>query len=309
MKICKEKTIYDIVHIIKVRYINRSIDKVVKSFINLYYPLKFKILNNKIMKKKEKEKENQKVIVSLTAIPSRIDRLHLVIKSILLQSMRPDKIILCLIRGEFPEEYVLPKSLIELLSSDFEINWCEENLMPHNKYYYTMKKYPDSIIITIDDDGFYRKNLIRDLIRSYERYPEAISCARAHKIKFTDNGEILPYKKWEYETTMSNKPSHYLMATGVGGVLYPPNAFDKRAFNSNQIKKLSLKADDVWLKAMEILCDKKVVLMPVKYKYVIGINHAETINLMNENVQGSRNDKYIAETFKEYRIKKEQFEK
>lgn len=292
--------ILEFIHKVYFRTICGTLDKIVQKVINKWYPQKFEKYNINCY---EKRNVHPRIIVSLTTFPKRIETVHYVIESILMQSIIPDKIILCLIKNEYPENYELPESLTKLLSDRFEIVWGDENLRPHNKYFYTMQKYPDDIIITVDDDGFYRKNLIKKLLKSYNRYPKAVSCIRAHRMKFAKDGSVLPYNKWDYETLTFNKPSHKLLATGVGGVLYPPHALDKRAFDKERIKKLCWKADDIWLKVMEILNDTPVVVVPSIYKYVIAINHAEEgANLMTDNVQNNRNDVYLKQVCDYYHV-------
>lgn len=275
------------------------LNRLIKTYINIIYPILFKLKKNEFLYKKH---ENNNVIVSLTSIPSRIDKVHYVIKSLLLQSYRPNKVILWLSDEDFPDKNGLPETLLKLLSTDFEIRWCE-NLKPHKKYFYTMKENPDSIIITVDDDGFYRKNLIRDLVKSYEKYPNAISCTRAHRMIFNENNQLLPYNKWEYEVKNVYTPNKFIFATGVGGVLYPPNSLNKKVFNKELIYKLCLNADDVWLKIMSLLNNTPVVSIPSsKCKYVVGINNAEKVRLSKSNVLNSDNDKYLKDMFNYFNI-------
>lgn len=292
-------TIINSIRKIYCRTLRRVIDVVVKKIVNCYYPYKFSHYKKKVVQKNR----DIPVIVSLTSFPKRIEIVHYVIESLLMQSEQPDKIVLCLKKIEYPNDYVLPKNLSKLLSDQFEILWVDENLMPHGKYLYAMQKYPEAIIITVDDDGFYRKNFVRKLLKSYKKHPTAVSCLRSHKIRFDKNGNIMPYNSWIYECVQFNHASDYLLATGVGGVLYPPHALDKRAFDKKKITELCLKADDIWLKAMEILNGTKVVNAPVLYKYVIAIEHAEEeANLMNDNVQNCQNDIYLRQVFDEYNI-------
>ena len=273
-------------------------NKMIKVLINIYYPILFYIRRNDF---KTKKNYNNNVIVSFTSIPSRINKVHFVIKSLLLQTYRPDKIILWLSKEDF-NDITLPKTLLDLLRTDVEIKWCE-NLKPHKKYYYAMSENPESIIITVDDDGFYRKNLIRDLINSYRRFPYAISCTRAHKMTFDHQHKLLPYNEWEYETKYFNKPSKLLLATGVGGVLYPPKSLDNRVFNQDLIRELCLNADDIWLKAMAVLNNTPVVAIPTtKSKYVVGILNAEKVALSKKNVLCSNNDRYIKHVFEYFNI-------
>lgn len=50
-----------------------------------------------------------------------------------------------------------------------------------------------------------------------------------------------------------------LLATGVGGILYPPHCMDNRLFDIEKIQQLCLYGDDIWLKAMQLLSGTPVV--------------------------------------------------
>lgn len=300
----ENKITKNIIKKLKDKIILNPYNNIVKIWINITYPILFRINKQEIL---EKKNNKNGVIVSLTSFPARINTVHYTIKSLLLQSYRPDKIILWLAKEEFSSINELPKNLTDLLGSDFEIRWCD-NLKPHKKYIYTMLENPESIIITVDDDGYYRKNLVKDLISSYKKYPTSISCTRAHYMKFDSNGEILPYNEWIYEVKNIYTPSKFIFATGVGGVLYPPNSLDKRVFNTQLIKELCLNADDIWLKAMQILNNKSVVTIPSsKCKYVVGRLNSEKVCLYKNNVIDNQNDKYIRNVFSRFNIKYENF--
>ncbi|WP_294161220.1 hypothetical protein [uncultured Clostridium sp.] len=304
----KEVTLIKIFRRLKNRIVDTPKNSIIKLSINIIYPILFYLKRDEILQLNDISNDIQNnVIVSLTSIPSRIGTLHYVIKSLLIQTYKPNKIILWLAKEDFSENIILPKELLKLVGNRFEIKWCE-NIKPHKKYFYTMKENYDSIIITVDDDGFYRRNLIKDLMNSYKKYPNYISCTRAHKMVFK-NKQIIEYNQWDYETKEFNKPSNHIFATGVGGVLYPPKCFDNRAFNKEEIYKLCLNADDVWLKAMEILNGRLVVAIPsTKTKYVVGIYNSEKFHLSKNNVLNSNNDKYIKNVFEKYNINYSYFE-
>ncbi|MDG0060844.1 MULTISPECIES: hypothetical protein [Priestia] len=286
------------------RFIYSPLSKFIKVWINLLYPILFHFKNKEFLYKKNLQNN---VIVSFTSIPSRIDKVHYVVKSLLLQSYRPDNIILWLSKEDFPDVDKLPKSLTSLLQTDFEIRWCE-NIKPHKKYYFAMEENPKAIVITVDDDGLYRKNLIKDLMNSYKRFPNAISCTRAHKMVFDEKMNLKSYNEWEYESNYFNIPTKLLFATGVGGVLYPPGCLDQRAFDIKLIRELCLNADDIWLKVMGTLNNKSVVAIPsTKSKYVVGIINAEKISLSKNNVLHSDNDFYIKKVFEKFNVSYKDF--
>ena len=72
-------------------------------------------------------KRDTKVIVSLTSFPARIDTVYITIRSILMQSLKPDIIILWLAQEQFPEkEKELPYNLLKLKKYGLTIEWCHD---------------------------------------------------------------------------------------------------------------------------------------------------------------------------------------
>ena len=130
-----------------------------------------------------------------------------------------------------------------------------------------MIKYINYAIVTIDDDVIYTNDTIYSLFKSYIKFPNLVSARRVNKMKLFPNGELKPYNKWEFECLSDLQPSFDLFATGVGGVLYPPNIFN---LNLNDIPKifLNLFADDIYLKYLEI--KKGIEVVWVKNNKPIG---------------------------------------
>ena len=105
----------------------------------------------------------EKVIVSLTSYDLRINDVKYAIYSLLNQNFPPDKLILWLDEDSFPQrEENLPHDLLELRDFGLTIDWCE-NLRSYKKLIPALEKYPDDIIITADDDIFYRPNWLQIL--------------------------------------------------------------------------------------------------------------------------------------------------
>ena len=203
---------------------------------------------------------NTPVNVSLTSFPARIAFVPQVINSILSQSVKPDRILLWLGEGQFPnKEKDLPAELVALKEKGLEIMWCDD-IRPHKKYFYTMQKYPDDITITVDDDVVYKEDTVETLLKSYHRFPFAVSCLRAHQITFGEDGSINGYRMWNRGVKNVHYPNHALLAVGVGGVLYPPHWSDSTLFDKDFIINNCLNADDLWLKANEIANNVPVVL-------------------------------------------------
>ena len=264
--------------------------KILKLFVNVFFPV---IHSRKKICKKNLREVDEKIIVSFTTFPPRIDTVWQTAYTLLKQTVRVDHVILWLADSQFDSIESLPKSLTRLMEYGLEIKFCED-LRPHKKYYYSMKEYPDAIVITVDDDVYYPSFLVEQLYQKHLEYPEAICCNWAHRIKLDSEGNILSYEKWEkgvagYDTD----PSFELNQVGYEGVLYPANTLDNRCFDKELIKKLALNADDLWLKAMSYLNGKKVVRSTdVAYRY-FGIIKSQTVALNVQNCGNNKNDEAI----------------
>lgn len=194
--------------------------------------------------------ENVSFIVSLASYYKRIQTLHVCLNSLFSQTLKPKKIILYL--DDTVNMSTLPKQIYQYVNDGLEIIQVSSELKSHNKYFYSLKEYSDSVVITVDDDVVYDRNLFSILINSYLRFPCAISAARVHYIMFEENGRIQPYQNWIFEYNKILTPSMRLFATGVGGILYPPNVMPQETFDSSELMALSLGADDIWLKFIQI---------------------------------------------------------
>ena len=66
--------------------------------------------------------------------------------------------------------------------NDIELLNAKEDILGHKKYFYTMQKYKDLPIITVDDDSIYSKDLVQLLYDNYKKYPHCISGMKTHKV-------------------------------------------------------------------------------------------------------------------------------
>lgn len=203
----------------------------------------------------------RRLVVSMTTYPARIGALEPVLNSLYNQDRKADEILLWLAKEEFPGlEQDLPEYLVQLAAQKrLTIRWCD-NLKPHKKYFYALQEYPEDLIVTVDDDLLYSSSLLSSLYRSYLQYPKAVSAVRVHLMLFSEDNRILPYNTWIRETDCSlHTPSMQLFATGGAGTLYPPHLFRKEFFDWTAISAHCPIADDLWLKAMELISGVPVV--------------------------------------------------
>jgi hypothetical protein len=253
------------------------------------------------------EKRNPKIIVSLTSYPARIPRIHYTIISLLKQTVKPDEVILWLGKEQFPNrnEY-FPNELIKLLEHGLTIKYCKD-IRSYTKLVPALQEYPDDIIVTADDDIFYPNYWFELLINSYKQDQTVIHCHRAHKITFTQNGNMCSYNDWkgaiEYNETVT---SYTNFLTGVGGVLYPPRTLYSDVTNESLFMKLAPTADDVWFWTMAVMNSTKICVVknnigkmlsntPIEYKDIISPGGLGSINVLQ-----SQNDVQIKQILKHY---------
>jgi len=193
------------------------------------------------------------IIVSLTSFPAALPFAVQSIRSILDGSVKPDNIVLYLTASQFPGEEI-PLELMALTAehSIFETRFYNEDIRSYTKLVPALKDFPNGIIVTVDDDVKYHKNMLRDLLRLHKRYPDAIIAHRVRRLRLG-----VPYRKWKrYKwhrfILMSLRPRFSNLQTGVGGVLYPPNSLKVEMLDSKIFMEMAPTVDDIWFWAAAV---------------------------------------------------------
>lgn len=237
-------------------------------------------------------------IVSLTTFPNRINTLWIVLDSIFNQTILPAKIILVLSIKEFPNKMGdIPNSIKFFISKGLEIVFVEYNLLPHNKYYYALKTYTDRGIITLDDDLYYWPDTIERLVKLNLKFPECICANSLEKVFFINNSLNLIKDYDEEQKSFRN------MALGVYGVYYPTSFRSDELFDTENIKKMSLKADDLWLKVHALLLGIEVICGS-KYTTPLFVLGTQKVALRFTNVGENYNEYQWKNLYRYYNLSK-----
>lgn len=232
------------------------------------------------------------VVVSMTTYRPRMGVAYTALKSLLFQSYKPDKIVLYI---EAKDKAFLGKRLNKLKKYGITIEVRDDiGIRSHKKYYYSLKEYPNALVITVDDDMIYRKDLLELLIKKHREYPDAVCAKRTHRIQISSLGTLSPYREWEKECRDIIVPSYELCATTGAGTLYPPSILPAEAFDVELIRKLAPYCDDIWLKFIETANNIKVVRTDGNYDLSYIIQFAQHSGLRVNNVENEGNDKCIA---------------
>lgn len=237
-----------------------------------------------------------KVIVSLTSYPPRFKHLHRTLRTLFHQNIRPDLVVLWIAHEDFNE---LPNVVIEMERKFefFEIKACAD-LGPAKKVIPSLLEYPDDIVVTCDDDIWYRKNWLSSLLLEWVENSKTVVAHRAHEIQLDDLGNPKPYNEWKFEIKTQGKDPKYF-ATGGAGLLIPPKIIDKEIINIPEYLKLTHKQDDVWLYWMIRLSDCVVKKSSNNHELVTWLDSQST-GLFNDNVTNSKNDVAIRNMLSRY---------
>lgn len=253
---------------------------------NIIIPLYFLFTNKKYKHKSKRNNSNQTpIIISLTSFPARINKLWIVIETLLRQSYKADLIILWLSKKQFKSLDSLPKRLKEQQQKGLIIRFVEEDIRSHKKYLYTIKEYPNCILVTADDDLIYKSNWLESMIDNHYLYPDSIICNYGHQITYDKKGNIEKYNNWQEAKTDSK---NVFFGSG-GGVLFPPNSFHTDITKIDLALKLCPIADDIWLNTMVRLNSKQIIKI-TDNNILLPIINKENIALSQYNVTQNQND-------------------
>lgn len=248
---------------------------------------------------KGKKIRDDSVIVSMTTFPARIGYVHLAIKSLLNQTVKPGKIILWLAEEQF-RNVEIPKHLLAQCKYGLEIRYCAEDLLAHKKYYYAMQEFPDKLIVTYDDDIIYPEDSLEKLLVMHGQHPNAIICNRGREIAI-ENGSVAPYRYWKVSgRVLTGVPTYRVMASTGAGTLYPPHCMPEETFDIEKIRLLALTADDLWMKVMSIKGQIPVVKSQTRGKGLCVSKGKQDVTLAHQNVDQSLNDRVMQALLKQY---------
>lgn len=253
----------------------------------------------------------QQVIVSLTSFPAAIPYAAQAVQSILNGSVLPDKVILYLTFSQFGEGGI-PQELQKLANdnSRFEIRDYPRDIRSYRKLIPALNDFPNDIIVTVDDDVAYHKNMLRDLLRLHKQMPQAILAHRAKRMKPDE-----PYRKWKkyrwYHFLLKKIHTSFKnIQTGVGGVLYPPHSLKKEMINVELFTELAPTTDDIWFWAAGVANGIPVIPVPFGHNKPKGLGKPRKLSLKTVNFKSGidRNSAALKNIFEKYPLIKQKVE-
>ncbi|MFI6492301.1 hypothetical protein [Streptomyces sp. NPDC050564] len=235
-------------------------------------------------------------VVSLTSYGDRLRYAPVAIESIGLGSVRPRRLILWLADGES-----VNPSLRRLERRGLEIRHCAD-LGPHKKYWpYVAQCLGPAVadsaqlpLVTADDDVFYPRHWLSELVAVSKSEPGSVVCHRARTFGIA-NGVPVPYSSWHL--CSSDRASYRNVATGVGGTLYP-RSLQSAIFRYGQgFVESAPHADDLWLHWIAVkegFPTRQVRSRPLRERVIPGTQAGA---LWLTNVEQGKNDLQLQRTY------------
>lgn len=220
------------------------------------------------------------LIVSLTSYPARFGVLHLVLRSLIAQSIAADRVILWLPpehAAELPQNCRLP---------GVEIGICPD-WRSYKKIVPTLNEAPGSYIVTADDDVYYAADWLERLVA---RAASGVVCHRAHRVVL-QGGQPASYSDWQRNIAAPDR-SGLIFPTGVGGVLYAPDAFHADVTDVALFQDLAPLADDVWLYWMHRMAGSRPEKIGGRFR-ITEWPGTQAQSLRQSNLAGDGNDRAV----------------
>lgn len=251
-------------------------------------------------------KTNGNVTVSLTSHSKRVsDFAPFAIYSIFHQTVLPNRIVLNINQEKWNEDN-LPELIKKLMVAGLEVNFCED-VGPHTKLLPAIRKFPEDVIITVDDDVYYEKTLISDLMKDYYQKSKPCVICKSALVVASQNGAILSYSQWPM-ATLENAQGQLISPHGFCGVLYTPHIFSEEIFNKSVYQSLCKYADDIWFSIMEMREHIPVYLSSKPNHDMVEVDHYNEYVATNSdalhfgNAEGGRNDEQLAALVEYYKL-------
>lgn len=248
---------------------------------------------------------DSEVIVSLTTYSKRIHDVHLVIESLGFQTNKANKIVLWLDEVEF-DRFSLPNILEKQVERGLQIKYYK-NIRSYKKIIPALHCFPDSKLITVDDDILYPHDFIEQMIKGHLADPKAIIAQRINAPVLLNKDKISPYKKWEFELSTTPKNKGVFFTSGAG-TLFPPKCLHQDVTDEDTFNALCPFADDIWLNIMAFKNGTKILKVKDDRSYSLRftvIDESQDIALENLNIGLNKNDEQLSDLLDHFDLRKD----
>jgi hypothetical protein len=188
----------------------------------------------------------QRVVISLSTIPNRINKLLPTLRSLTDQSMKSTQINLVVPRFSTRENkaYEIPAKIKQF--PGLNIVESEKDWGPITKLIPTLQSeagQPDSIIIAVDDDNIYPPTFIETMVKGSLQHP--------HAALGLCGCNLSPARRWDYHGGIKGNRIAQDRAVdfvlGCGGILVKPAFFNTALLDYAPAPSAAFFVDDIWI--------------------------------------------------------------
>lgn len=182
----------------------------------------------------------ERLVVTLTTVPERVDRIRPTLRSLLDQTCPADRILLAwpkqALRSKLPYPHApdLPPG-IELLP-------CED-IGPASKLLPALRAEPTALLVAVDDDVIYPYDFLETLLAAYRADPKTAWAWRGAKIE--PGRDPRDYK--HIFASGVKAPTDVDVLMGTWGYLIPPQSFDDAVHDFAPWPPEVRWTDDIWI--------------------------------------------------------------
>lgn len=250
-----------------------------------------------------------KVIVTFTTIPERIEHIDVMLKSLLDQSVLPDKIYLCIpaISRLTQTAYVIPEWLSKI--SLLEIVQSEKDFGPITKLIPSWQRErhaPDTRLIVVDDDVLYPSNLIESLVRWSDKFPQvALGCSGVMVPSGFLPSEVLTSEdstliNLRYTPASSNALQKVSYLFGYAGLILRTRFLQDNVLDYADAPKGAFFEDDLWIGAHLALTKTDRCVIPSAAERLMPGSNKKTLQTRALCLTDNQGGKNMDDTYRHF---------
>ena len=183
------------------------------------------------------------LVISLTSYAARFQSLALTLYSLLSQTLKPDNIVVWIAHSD---RAALTRSLLSFETKGVEFRFCED-LRSYKKIIPALHAFPDSYLVTADDDLYYWPTWLEELVDATKVGSREIITHRVHRITLNTQGRPKNYLDWSWNHRDTSDADSLNFATNGAGTLFPPGCFHSEVTRREIFESDCPDADDIWI--------------------------------------------------------------
>jgi hypothetical protein len=181
----------------------------------------------------------ERLVVTLTTVPERMDKLAPVFRSLMDQTVRADRILLA--RPHHSRRSGVPYPALTPPFPGVDVIDCADE-GPATKLLPALLAEPEAAILVVDDDVIYPVDFIEQMLAWHRKLPKAAIGWRGWQIVAGRHPKRFPH----IFATAVAEPTRADILLGTWGYLIPPGSFDAQVHDFSGYPPGVRFVDDVW---------------------------------------------------------------